>query len=134
MVNYLLDTSVLIDLLRKKSQVVDFLKKHTEDKFLTSSICEAEVWEGVYREEKSNFEKRRKVLEDLLESLFQIITFDSEQAQIAGQIRSTLSIKGESIGDLDVLIAASAIGNDAILLTNNTKHFSRIKNLQIQTI
>ncbi len=134
MVNYLLDTSILIDLLRQKSKTWEFLTKHSEDKFFTSSICEAEVWEGVFREEKTNFEKRRKALEELLVSLFQIIPFDSNQAQIAGQIRSSLSVKGEGVGDLDVLIAASAIGNDAILLTNNIKHFSRIRNLQVQTV
>lgn len=134
MVNYLLDTSILIDLLRQNSKTWEFLSKHAEDKFFTSSICEAEVWEGVYREEKTNFEKRRKALSELFNSLFQIVSFDSEQAQIAGQIRSALSIRGEMIGDLDVLIAASAIGSDAILLTNNIKHFSRIKNLQVQTI
>jgi len=134
MVSYLLDTSILIDLLRKKPQAVKFLEKHPEDKFITSSICEAEVWEDVYREEKIDFERRRKAVADLLESLYQIIPFDRKQAQIAGQIRSRLSIKGEDIGDLDVLIAATAIGSEAILLTHNIKHFSRIKNLQFQLI
>lgn len=134
MVNYLLDTTILIDLLRQRSDVWDFLEKHPEDKFLTSCICEAEVWEGVYREKEADFAKRKRVLQGFLESLFEIIPFDSEQAQIAGQIRSTLPTKGEMTGDLDVLIAAGALASNAILLTKNVKHFTRIKNLRIQTV
>lgn len=121
-------------MLRKNKDVLDFLDNHLEDRFLTSSICETEIWEGVYREKPINFEKRKKNVEVLLESLTEIITFDSNQAQIAGQIRSSLSLKGELTGDLDILIAASAVTNDATLLTKNIKHFSRIKNLRVLSI
>ncbi len=129
--NYLLDTSVLIDLLRQKSYVWNFLQSHPKDKFLTSTICEAELWEGVFREKSADVSQKRGDLQDLLGSLFRIIPFDSDQAQIAGQIRATLSLKGEKTGDLDALIGATAIISDAVLITSNPKHFSRIKNLQI---
>ena len=131
---YLLDTTVLIDLLRQKTEAWDFISNNSNNKFLTSSICEAEVWEGVFREKGSNFETRKKALEDLLESLFKIIPFDSEQAQIAGRVRAGLSAKGDLTGDIDILIAASAMANDAILLTKNIKHFSRIPGLELKEL
>lgn len=134
MVNFFLDTSVIIDILRKKPQAVGFLEKHQEDKFFTSAICEAEIWEGIYRERKTDFSKKRTEFMDFLESLFGVIPFASEEAEIAGQIRSKLSVRGERIGDLDVLIAACAISAQATLLTKNLKHFSRIENLQSQIL
>lgn len=132
--NYLLDTSTLIELLRQRDDAWDFLRTHNEDNFLTSCICEAEAWEGVFREKEAYFEKRRIALEELLGSLSKIVTFDSKQAYIAGKIRASLAIRGEKTGDVDVLIAASAIANDSVLLTKNIKHFSRIKNLKFLTL
>lgn len=129
--DYLLDTTILIDLLRQKKDVWNFIADHSKDKFMTSAICEAEVWEGVYREKEANFDKKKKVLEDLLASLFQIVPFDSKQAKISGQIRASLSIKGDLPGDIDVLIGAATMANDAILLTKNVKHFSRIPGLEV---
>ena len=117
--DYLLDTTILIDLLRQKTEAWDFLEKHSEDNFLTSSICEAEAWEGVYREKKADFGEKKKGFQRLLSSLSEIIPFDSIQAEIAGQIRSKFSIRGERIGDLDILIAASVISTQATLLTKN---------------
>lgn len=134
MVNFLLDTSFIIEILRKNPAAIAFLEKHQEDKFFTSSICEAEIWEGIYREKKTDFSKKKIEFMDFLESLFGIIPFASEEAEIAGQIRSKLSVKGERIGDLDVLIAASAISVQATLLTKNLKHFSRVENLQSQLL
>lgn len=132
--NYLLDTTILIDLLRQKEEDWNFLSEHPKDKFLTSCICEAETWEGVYREKEKNFVAKEKALQSLLASLFKILPFDSTQSQIAGRIRAKLSLKGELTGDLDVLIAAAALANGAVLLTKNPKHFSRIKDLEIHSL
>lgn len=131
---YLLDTSVLIDLLRQKLQAWDFINQHKDSEICTCAICEAEVWEGVYREEKSQFAERKKAVEDLFSNLKSTVSFDSSQAIIAGQIRATLSLKGQNIGDLDILIAAAAIATNAVLVTKNPKHFSRIENLQAMSI
>lgn len=40
--------------------------------------------------------------------------------------------KGELIEDADLLIAATCIVNDLVLITNNRKHFSRIEGLDIE--
>lgn len=46
-----------------------------------------------------------------------------------GEVRSTLESKGKSIGANDLLIAAHALALSAVLVTNNTKEFSRIRGL-----
>lgn len=131
---YLLDTSILIELLRNNSEAKDFLATHQEDTFITSAVCEAEVYEGVYREKSENISIKAKIFEELLTKFFEVVFFDSVQAEITGKIRADLSKSGHLIGDLDILIASSAIANQAILLTKNPKHFSRIKDLRLMIL
>lgn len=38
----------------------------------------------------------------------------------------------EALIDTDILIAGICLENDFVLVTNNTKHFSRIKDLDIE--
>lgn len=133
MVTYLLDTSVIVESLRNNPAVEEFVGEHAEDVFLTSAICEAEIWEGIFRE-KVNFERKKAEFERFLMSLERVLVFDSEQAEIAGKIRAGLALKGELIGDIDVLIAAGALKNNAVIWTKNPKHFLRIKGLEVETL
>lgn len=52
--NYLLDTSVIIGILRGKAEAENFIADHIDDNFSTSCICEAEIAEGIYREKQEN--------------------------------------------------------------------------------
>ena len=49
-----------------------------------------------------------------------------------GEYKALLSKSGKLIDDMDMLIAATAITHNLILVTNNAKHFSRIKGLEIE--
>jgi tRNA(fMet)-specific endonuclease VapC len=128
---FLLDTSVLIDLLRHKGPAESFIFQHIEDYICTSTICEAELNEGIYREKPENIPKRLSEKQDLFASFSESIPFDSQQADIAGRIRAELSKKGSLIGDLDILIGAAAVFQSTVLVTKNPAHFSRISALQI---
>ncbi len=46
-------------------------------------------------------------------------------------IRSRLRRRGELVPDLDLLVAATAIAHDMVLLTRNRKHFERIPELNL---
>lgn len=131
---YLLDTSILIELLRSKPEAQDFLDKQNEDTILTSSICEAEVYEGIYRERAENFLQKKLTFQRLLGKFPPVVPFDSLQAETAGKIRADLAIKGSLIGDLDILIAAAAISQNATLVTKNLTHFQKIPGLQLLSL
>lgn len=49
-----------------------------------------------------------------------------------GEIRWQLEQKGIKIGDMDTLIAATALEEDLILVTGNTNHFARIPGIKIE--
>jgi tRNA(fMet)-specific endonuclease VapC len=65
-------------------------------------------------------------------SQFSIIHLDSEAAIIAGRLRAELAAIGTPIGPYDVQIAAIAMANNLILVTHNTREFSRVNGLQIE--
>jgi predicted nucleic acid-binding protein len=48
---------------------------------------------------------------------------------IFGEIKSNLERKGNIIEDMDILIAATALLHNLFLVTNNVKHFEKIKDL-----
>ena len=131
---YLLDTSIIIDLLRKRKDVAQFIASHKEDAFITSSICEEEILVGVYLSQEKYKQERKQEQMELFDSFHEIVEFDREQANIAGKIKAELIKTGKMIDDLDILIAAAAIANQATLITHNVKHFGRISNLQVQSL
>lgn len=56
-----------------------------------------------------------------------LLAWGGEAADIHAAIKFQLRSAGTPIGDMDTLIAAHAIAADAVLVTNNTRHFEQIK-------
>ena len=77
----------------------------------------------------NNAENMNKVKRFL--SKFVIVSFDYEESEIYGQIRTDLERSGKLISFPDMLIAATALSYNATLVTNNTQEFSRIDTLKL---
>ena len=60
-----------------------------------------------------------------------VLSFTRDTALEFGKIRSRLRKKGELIGDIDTMIAATAKAEDLEILTDNTQHFRRIEDVEI---
>ncbi len=132
--NYFLDTSVLIDLLRTKDSSVSFVQHHQAEILITSSVCVFELTSGIERSDPSVIEKKRNAMNALLTSLSRVLPFTSADAAIAGNICAELAKRGEQIDDMDILIAASVMNAGAVIVTGNPKHFKRVKGLEVLTI
>ena len=65
-------------------------------------------------------------------SLLDILPFDEKTIWEYGRVRSDLERIGQPIGALDTMIAAHAMSIDAVLVTNNTKEFSRVHGLRLE--
>ncbi|MEH1816673.1 MAG: PIN domain-containing protein [Nostoc sp.] len=75
--------------------------------------------------------KIQSLVEALLDSIT-ILPFSVEEAEQAAQIRSILKTAGTPIGSYDVLIAATALTHNHIVVTSNVREFQRVNGLQIE--
>ena len=88
------------------------------------------AYELEYGTLKSGSPRRRTVASELLAGLAQV-PFDHKAALEAARIRIELEGRGHMIGPIDLLIAGTAVSRGAVLVTNNTKEFSRVKSLRL---
>lgn len=128
MTRYLLDTQVIINFWKAKKRWIDFIKKHPQG-IGTSVICVAELFEGVFLGKRSREEKEK--IENFINDLEFISEVDRKVAEEFAEIRAFLRKEGSLIEDFDILIAASCIVDNLTLVTENKRHFSKIKNLKI---
>ena len=127
---YLIDTNICIYIINKRpAAVIRKFKQFELGEIGISTITVSELQYGVA---KSTYRKKNEVrLEEFLAPL-EILTYDQTAARVYGDIRFQLEKRGRPIGPLDLLIAAHAISQDLVLITNNDKEFKRIKKLQIE--
>lgn len=127
---YLLDTNVCIRLINNSRYAVikRLADKEPEDIFI-SAITQLELYYGAYRSLQT--ERNLEILQRFF-SQFNICFLDSESAMIAGNIRAELAAIGTPIVPYDLQIAACAIARNLILVTHNTREFSRVKGLQLE--
>lgn len=130
MSHHLLDTSVIIDYLRGKDEVVEIID-NLEGEVSSSFVCLAELFEGVAREK--NPEKTSEKIIGFFGTFSKTYGLDEKIARKFGETRKELKDKGTVIEDMDILIAATCLANDLVLLTKNEKHFARVKGLRIKT-
>ncbi len=127
---YLLDTNICIYIIKKKpASVFEKFELLALGSVGISSITLAELQFGVNK--STNPEKNQEALYKFVTPL-EIIDFDYKAAMEYGMIRAKLELNGTPIGPLDTLIAAHALSNNLILVTNNVKEFNRIDFLEIQ--
>jgi tRNA(fMet)-specific endonuclease VapC len=127
---YLLDTNICIHIIRhKSSKMIQHLTPLAIDDVGIPAIVLAELQYGI---EKSVDPNRNQ--QALLQFLTPFVTveFDQVDAITYGKIRADLERRGLPIGPLDQLIAAQAISRNLILVTNNTREFSRLAQLQLE--
>ena len=120
----IVDTDILIDLLRKKDYAVSLIKRlEDEVELATSAINAFELYRGAYKSQ--NQEKNLASVKGLLNSL-RMLNTDEDSMEIAGNITASLERNGNMIGIRDLLIASIALVNGFGVLTNNVRHFDRL--------
>ena len=133
--SYLLDTDTCIYLMtdrepQRRANILARLEALPADEIVyLSSITVMELSYGAHkgRWSKANTELLEQFLLD-----FAIASFDEKTAHHGGALRAALEKKGKPIGPLDMLIAAHALSLEAILVTNNTREFSRVPGLKVK--
>ena len=124
----LLDTNVVVAFLNGNKLVLKRIQAEI-DKVALSTLVVAELDYGakVSQRAKENLEKLYQFL-----NIVQIVPFDVECAKVFGTVKSKLRSLGKPTGEVDALIAATAMAHEAVLVTSNKKHFENIEGLKIE--
>jgi predicted nucleic acid-binding protein len=118
---YVLDTSVLIDVLRGSQVAADWLAS-LEQLPLCSEITRAEVLRGVRSPERTRTEQ-------LLDAL-RWAPVDEATSRRAGELGRRHRRSHRGLGVADLLVAATALVHDAQLATGNVRHYTMFPGLR----
>jgi tRNA(fMet)-specific endonuclease VapC len=135
---YLLDTDTTSYLIKRKcpqhKKVLKRLLSLQPEKIAISSITVCELTSGIQQIPDQNAQHKKQI-QEAFEHFFtgiHVLDYTFASALIYGSLRAKLKITGHDIGAMDCLIASHALAEGRILVTNNLKHFKRIKNLELE--
>jgi tRNA(fMet)-specific endonuclease VapC len=126
---YLLDSNAVSVWAKRSSNIfLSHLVKISPKDLCISSVVEMEVLFGIELKPQFSY---LPALKALLREL-PVVNFDSASAVQAAKIRAQLQRIGRPIGAYDGLIAATALAHGLIVVTHNTREFSRVEGLVLE--
>lgn len=126
---YLLDTNILIFILRNRTPALRQRLSQNEGALAVSTVTVHELQYGVERSARPD---QNRVAVDSLLDLVEVLPFDRAAAEHAGRTRAALARTGEPIGAYDVLIAAHARSIGLVVVTNSRSEFERVPGLLVE--
>ncbi|MCF8156050.1 MAG: type II toxin-antitoxin system VapC family toxin [Rhodoferax sp.] len=124
----LLDTNICIYIINAKPPAV--LARFQKYRLGDIGVCSVVAAELAFGVAKSGSARNRQALEMFLAPLT-ILPFDAAAVWVYGDLRAELECCGTPIGSLDIMIAAHALSQQALLVTNNTREFAKVPGLQL---
>ena len=125
---YLLDTNACINFIGGKYGLVDkVINAGLENCF----ISEITVLELIYGAASSKDKINNRNTIDAFVAMLTVKRIDTA-FDIFSTEKARLKEAGQLISDFDLLIGATAIVNGYVMITNNTKHFNRLQNIQLE--
>ena len=128
MKKFLLDTNICIYYIKGKFNLKEKIEKLDPDNCFISEITLAELKFGV--ENSEQIEKNQKALDNFLSGVVVVPIFDS--LDVYAKEKTRLRKAGLAIDDFDLLIGATSIRHNLIMVTNNIGHFKRIQGIKLE--
>lgn len=129
MLRYLLDTNIVIYVLKRRPPEVLSVFNANASRMAISSITLAELIHGA--EKSTRISENLSVVEDFCSRL-EVLPYTSKAAQHYGAIRAGLEKLGQPIGVNDLHIAGHARSEGLVLVTNNMAEFKRVPALELE--
>ena len=127
--SYLIDTNIIIYSIKGNTTVHNNFLKNDKIPKAISVITYGELLFGAKKSQ--NIEKNSAIVYRIKE-LFPIIDIDKAIIETFSELKVNSQKTGSVVDDFDLLIAATALTMNATLVTNNEKHFIKIKGLKIE--
>jgi tRNA(fMet)-specific endonuclease VapC len=123
-----LDTNICIYIINAKPPAV--LARFQQYRMGDIGLCSAVAAELAFGVAKSGSLRNRQALEMFLAPL-SILPFDDSAIWAYGDLLADLERRGTAIGALDTMIAAHALSQHGLLITNNIREFAKVPGLQL---
>lgn len=131
MQNYLLDTCTISEIIKPSPNkgVISWLEQIPEERLFISVLSLGEIQQGI--EKLPTGKKKEKISNWFDFELIQrfegrIVGITEKEALYWGTISGRSAGKGHTLPVIDAMLAASAICNNLIIVTNDTHHFEQL--------
>ncbi|MGC8491953.1 MAG: type II toxin-antitoxin system VapC family toxin [Syntrophobacteraceae bacterium] len=129
---YLFDTDIITNVFKKQPSqgLIERLSKVPRDGQYISTVTIREIVYGAWKSNQPRYHIEN--LEKILLPAVSIVGFDSKAAYVCGSLRARLEREGIPLALADLEIASIALSRNLILVSGNTRHFSRIPELMLE--
>jgi tRNA(fMet)-specific endonuclease VapC len=129
MFKYLLDTNIVIYVMKKRPIEVMGMFNQNSNRMAISAITFSELQYGA--EKSARIQENLSAIEEFT-SLIDVLPYTAKASMHYGDIRAVLEKAGQTIGVNDLHIAAHARSEGLVLVTNNTHEFVRVPGLLVE--
>ena len=128
---YLFDTDAISEVLKPRPApaYLQWLKTVAREDQFASSVSIGELFKGAYRSQAS--ERHLTNIHERVLPAMTALPFDTDVAQVFGELSARLEREGQRLADADLQIAATALHHELVLVTGNVRHFERVPGLQL---
>jgi tRNA(fMet)-specific endonuclease VapC len=129
-VRYLLDADTISLFVRREPKVLSRMQSTSPDLLAVSTITLMEIEYGLARKHE-----RRAAIEAVLLPFFNdvhLLPYSPEDAKASAAVRASLAQTGQPIGPYDVILAGTALARGLILVSSNTREFSKVAGLLLE--
>ncbi|MDB9324285.1 type II toxin-antitoxin system VapC family toxin [Nodularia spumigena] len=126
---YLLDTDTCIYWIKNINSVRNKIQQIGWEQICICNITVAELYFGAYNSQRvvENLTRAENFIRDV-----EVIALDNQAVKKFGELKAELRKTGQPVADFDLLIASVSLTRNYILVTNNTRHYSRISKLKLE--
>jgi predicted nucleic acid-binding protein len=128
--SFLLDTNICSAHIRRPAGLAHRFIQHS-GRIWIPTVDLGELYAGAYMAPAAGVGRILSCIADLLPDV-QLLPFDADAAEEFGKLSGDLKQRGFAVGPRDLQIAATALANGLILVTNNTSDFQHIPGLQLE--
>ena len=128
---YLFDTDAISEVLKPRPApaYLQWLKTVAREDQFASAVSIGELFKGAYRSQAS--ERHLTSIQGRVLPAMTALPFDTDVAQVFGELSARLEKEGQRLADADLQIAATALHHELVLVTGNVRHFERVPGLQL---
>ena len=125
-----LDSSILIAMERGELELAAALKEHRDETVAISAVTASELLHGAFRLKGARQAATEAFVHNVLRSL-PVLSFDLKSARIHARLAADMAAGGNTIGDRDLMIAATALACGSELVTRDRRSFPRVPGLRV---